>query len=54
MKKRVSVAKSPSIAVEKGVGMEDIDSIEIKPRPKSVTDTIIKITKKIKPEDKTK
>jgi H+/Cl- antiporter ClcA len=44
----LAVTKSPSIFVEKGMEMEDIDSVQIKPRPKSVTDIILKIIQKIK------
>jgi H+/Cl- antiporter ClcA len=52
----LSMTKSASILVEKGREMEDIKSVQIKPRPRSITDTIVKITKKIKlgSMDKTK
>jgi len=44
----LAMTKSPSIFVEKGKEMEDIEPIQITPRPRSVTDFIIKIVKKIK------
>jgi H+/Cl- antiporter ClcA len=50
----LSITKSPSIFVEKGMEMEDIVSVQIKPRPKSVTDILMKIIQKIKSLRKTK
>jgi H+/Cl- antiporter ClcA len=44
----LAVSKSPSIFVEKGMEMEDILSVQIKPRPKSVTDILLKVIQKIK------
>jgi H+/Cl- antiporter ClcA len=44
----LAVTKSPSIFVEKGMEMDDIDSVQIKPRPRSVTDILLKILKNIK------
>jgi H+/Cl- antiporter ClcA len=44
----LAVTKSPSIFVEKGMEMDDIESVQIKPRPRSVTDILLKILKKIK------
>ncbi len=43
----LAVSKSPSIYVEKGLEMEDISSVEIKPRQQSVTYSIVKLTDKI-------
>jgi H+/Cl- antiporter ClcA len=50
----LSMTKSPSIFVEKGKEMEKIDTVQIKPRPRSITDTIVKISKKIKSNSKDK
>ncbi|TNF54298.1 voltage-gated chloride channel [bacterium] len=44
----LAVTKSPSIYVEKGMEMEDILSVQIKPRPKSVTDILLKVIQNIK------
>ena len=43
----LAVTKSPSIFVEKGTEIEDIHSVQIKPRPRSVTNMIIKIYERI-------
>jgi H+/Cl- antiporter ClcA len=39
--------RSPSILVEKGVEIEHISSIVVKPRPKSITDMVLKALNKI-------
>jgi H+/Cl- antiporter ClcA len=44
----LAITKSPSIFVEKGQEMEDIKSVQIKPREKSVTDILIKTAHRIK------
>lgn len=43
----LAVTKSPSIFVEKGTEIEDIHSVQIKPRPRSITNMIIKIYERI-------
>jgi H+/Cl- antiporter ClcA len=42
------MTKSPTLVVEKGKEMEHIEYVQVKPRPKSITETIVKISKKIK------
>jgi hypothetical protein len=44
----LATTKSPSIFVEKGVEMEKLKSIEIRPRPRSITETIIWFFEKLK------
>lgn len=44
----LATTKSPSILVEKGVVMENLNSIKIRPRPHSITDTIIRVANKLK------
>lgn len=44
----LATTKSPSIFVEKGIEMEKLKSIEIRPRPRSITEAIIWLFKKIK------
>ncbi len=44
----LSITKSPSILIKKGVEMDDLESIEISPRPRSITDGLIKFFNKIK------
>jgi H+/Cl- antiporter ClcA len=50
----LAMSKSQSIFVEKGREMEDIRSVQIRPRPRSITDTIVKISKKLKSGNKEK
>lgn len=44
----LATTKSPSILVEKGIEMEKLESIEIRPRPRSMTEVIIVLLEKIK------
>ena len=44
----LATTKSPSIFVEKGIEMEKLKSIEIRLRPRSMTETIIWVFRKIK------
>jgi H+/Cl- antiporter ClcA len=44
----LATTKSPSIFVEKGVEMDKLKSIEIRPRPRSITETIIWFFEKLK------
>jgi H+/Cl- antiporter ClcA len=41
-------SKSPSIFVETGVEMEDLSTIKIRPRPRSITDAIVRIIERVK------
>ncbi|GBE06125.1 MAG TPA: voltage-gated chloride channel [Nitrospirae bacterium] len=53
----LAVTKSPSIFVEKGVEMEQMDSLQIKPRPRSIIGLILNIFRKLESlmsKDKTK
>jgi H+/Cl- antiporter ClcA len=43
----LAMTKSPTIIVEKGIEMDDLESVQIKPRSRSLTDTILKITDKV-------
>lgn len=44
----LATTKSPSILVEKGIEMEKLESVEIRPRPRSMTEVIIVLLEKIK------
>ena len=44
----LATAKSPSILVEKGVEMDKLRSITIKPRPHSITDILVRTLNRIK------
>jgi H+/Cl- antiporter ClcA len=44
----LATAKSPSIFIETGVVMENLDSIKIRPRPHSVTESLVWILNKLK------
>ncbi|KPK02611.1 MAG: hypothetical protein AMK71_01620 [Nitrospira bacterium SG8_35_4] len=44
----LATAKSPSILVEKGIEMDKLHSITIKPRPHSITDILVRTLNRIK------
>ena len=44
----LATAKSPSILVNKGVEMEKLGSIRVKPRPRSITDIIVRTAGRLK------
>jgi H+/Cl- antiporter ClcA len=44
----LSITKSPSILIKRGVEMDDLDSIKIKPRPRSIIDILIRAFNKLK------
>lgn len=44
----LATTKSPSIQIEKGIIMEKLESIKIRPRPRSITDTLFRIFHKLK------
>ena len=44
----LATTKSPSILIEKGVVMEDMDSMKIRLRPKSVTDRLVRMLNKLR------
>lgn len=44
----LSITKSPSILIEKGIEMDHLESIKIRPRPRSVTNNLMLIIEKIK------
>jgi len=44
----LAMTKSPTLLVEKGKEMEELESVDIRPRPGSVTDIIIRVIEKTK------
>ncbi len=48
----LAITKSPSIFVEKGMEMEDMESVRIQPRARSIINLIIKVFKKIRKNKK--
>ncbi|GBD96929.1 MAG TPA: voltage-gated chloride channel [Nitrospirae bacterium] len=44
----LATTKSPSILIEKGAVMEDMDSMKIHPRPKSVIDMLVRMLNKLR------
>jgi hypothetical protein len=44
----LATTKSPSILIEKGIVMEDLDKIKIRPRPRSITDILVRTLNRLK------
>ncbi len=44
----LSITKSPSILIKKGIEMDDLNSIEIHPRPRSIIDILIRAKNRLK------